>query len=110
MSLVWEKLPGAPGLAEQVDDLDQRGPVDRLVRLLGCGELVRFKQMRRGNGQCAAPLSQTPPLSDLAFELAAVQEFAARRRILFGQLPELLAKLGHAALRRRTPVLLGCGL
>src|SRR5450759_3677926 len=28
-------------LAEQVDDLDQRGPVDRLVRLLSRDELVR---------------------------------------------------------------------
>jgi hypothetical protein len=59
-------------------------------------------------GYSAAPLSQAPPLGDLAFEFAAVEEFAARRRILFGQLPELLAKIGHAAFRLRAPVLPDC--
>ena len=55
----------------------------------------------------ATPLSQSPPLGDLSFEFAAVEEFAARRSILFGQLPEVFAKPGHAAIRLRTPVLLG---
>jgi hypothetical protein len=35
------------GLTEQIDDLNERGPVDGLVRLLGRDELVRLKQMRR---------------------------------------------------------------
>ena len=38
----------AADLTEQVDDLDERGPVDRFARFLGRDELVRFKQMRRG--------------------------------------------------------------
>ena len=39
---------GRRGLTEQVDDLDERGPVDRFAWLLGRDELVRFKQMRGG--------------------------------------------------------------
>ena len=49
---------------------------------------------------------QAPPLGDLVFEFAVVEEIAAKRRILFGQFPELLAELGHAAVRLRVPVLL----
>ena len=37
----------AADLTEQVNDLDERGPVDRFARLLGRDELVRFQQMRR---------------------------------------------------------------
>ena len=55
----------------------------------------------------AAPLSQAPPLGDLAFEFAAVEKFAARCRMLFGQLPELLAELRHATLRLRATIVLG---
>ena len=56
------------------------------------------------SGYTPRHLSKTPPLSDFAFKLAAVEKFSAGRRVFISQLAELLAQTGYSTLFSRTSV------